>query len=157
MQLLASTNAFTVQANDLNSQKAINAYFENPTSVQPQVSLSPEKNCRPVCSLNYYTYRPRMTGKHSTMRLHTLMGTNPCPVSASPSCRWEISFEFADAIPLLAFNIENTDPVLNTGHPAPPSRPPSRMNTSDTPSAPKYEGMDLSGPDASGTLAVMQH
>lgn len=92
MQLLAFTNAFAAQANDLNSQKAINAYFENPTCVQPQVSLSAEKNRRPVRSLNYYTYRLRMTGKHSTMRLHTLMGTNPCPVSSSRSCTWEASF-----------------------------------------------------------------
>ncbi|KAL1980232.1 hypothetical protein VTN96DRAFT_4437 [Rasamsonia emersonii] len=96
-----------LKANDLNSQKAINAYFENPTCVQPQTQND-----------------------------------------------WE-AFNNAAAYPygnqsVPTFNIENTDPVLNTGYSAPPSRPPSRMNTGDSPSAPKYEGMDLSGPAASG-------
>ncbi|KAL1971042.1 hypothetical protein VTN77DRAFT_2876 [Rasamsonia byssochlamydoides] len=96
-----------LKANDLNSHKAINAYFENPTSVQPETQND-----------------------------------------------WE-TFHNAAAYPygnqsVPTFNIEDTDPVLNNGYTAPPSRPPSRMNTGDSPSAQKYERMDLSGPDASG-------
>lgn len=86
-----------LKANNLNLQKAINAYFENPDGVPSEVQPETE-----WASFGNQSYS-----------------------------------QGAQSVP--TFHIENSDSTPGNGYSAAPSRPPSRMNISETLSDRKYE------------------
>ncbi|KAH8701803.1 hypothetical protein BGW36DRAFT_289204 [Talaromyces proteolyticus] len=86
-----------LNANNLNLEKAINAYFENPSGLPTQPQNEWESFGTPSYSQNN------------------------------------------QSVP--TFNIENSDGILGKGYTAPPSRPPSRINTSETLGNQKHNGI----------------
>ncbi|CRG87649.1 Polyphosphate kinase [Talaromyces islandicus] len=98
----------SIQVHNLNLQKAINAYFENPDAIHQQ----PQNEWGALDTVSYTQNN--------------------------------------QSVP--TFNIENSDDVLGKGYSAPPSRPPSRMNTNELLSDVKNNGMGRpsSGADSSG-------
>lgn len=72
---------------------------------------------------------------------HTLRTTSLCRVSGVPIACHHENIYLSSASLFLAFNIENSDDVLGKGYSAPPSRPPSRMNTNEPLNDMKNNGM----------------
>lgn len=87
-----------------------------------------------------------MNGLRSIIR-RTLMTPSPYQVSNLPSEQNMNSFRTScNSSFHLAFHIENSDTHPGHGYSVAPSRPPSRMNVSETLSDRKYEG----GQDSAG-------
>jgi hypothetical protein len=127
-----------IQAHNLNLQKAINAYFENPDALQQQVRSSRTGSYRHFSNAAKRIFSLRMNGEGLTVHL-TLRTTSQCRVSDVPSITRTYAYPLLSLSP--AFNIENSDDILGKGYSAPPSRPPSRMNTNEVLSDLKNNGM----------------